>query len=179
MTSRVFPRSHRAALTLEMLADDTVGLFGTLDPLDSPRGSMVASDLPPERPPDRRWSDVHDGVNGCTPVTRHRVPPFFFMPFNSIVSRSSPQPAPKPAPAGAASGGWLFRQLHTCITATASNFSSSSIKARKPAASPPCIALIVATVTPFFASFLATVLASSSPRGLVPPRRRPASAAAR
>ncbi len=32
MTSRVFPRSHRAALTSEMLASDTVGLLGTLNP---------------------------------------------------------------------------------------------------------------------------------------------------
>merc|ERR1712196_95907 len=37
MTSRVFPRSHRAALTLEMLAVDTVGLFEIPDPLDLPR----------------------------------------------------------------------------------------------------------------------------------------------
>ena len=53
-----------------------IGVLGakTPDLLDSPRSSMVASDLSPDMPPARRWSDVHDGVNGRTPVTRHRVP---------------------------------------------------------------------------------------------------------
>ena len=55
MTSWVFPRPHREALMLEMLADDAVGLFGTMDP-------------------DRRWGYMHVGVAGCTLVTRHRVP---------------------------------------------------------------------------------------------------------
>ena len=64
-------------MTLEVFTDDTVGLFETPDPLDSQRSSMVASDFLAERPTDRTRSDVHDGVNGCTPVTRHRVP--FFM----------------------------------------------------------------------------------------------------
>ena len=55
LTSWVFPRSHRETLTLEMLADDAVGLSGTMDP-------------------NRRWDYMHVGVAGHMLVTRHRVP---------------------------------------------------------------------------------------------------------
>ena len=75
MRSRlVLPRSHRAALTLEMLADAMVGLLETLDLLDSLRDSLVATELPSAGPLDRRWSYIHAGVNGCTPATCQRVP---------------------------------------------------------------------------------------------------------
>ena len=75
--SGAFPRSHREATSLKMLGDDMAGLFEIPDPLDSPRDSLFASALPPERPTDPSWSHVYPGVTGCTPVTRHRVP--FFM----------------------------------------------------------------------------------------------------
>merc|ERR1719281_2002942 len=50
-----------------MLADVAMGLFEILDLLDSLRDGLAAPELPSALPPDRRWSYMHAGVNGCTP----------------------------------------------------------------------------------------------------------------